>query len=225
MRLTAPGAPSLMETGLGADRGWYNCVGQQIHHRQVAAKKTVGHQLLAHNVHRGAIDQRVAGAAGNVEIVLTGQEHCGWAAFPTAGQEERSTAPPEAVKPRPSEPPHSGPQLSTYAVPPSAEKTALTGRSKASGACSSCIVLSGLCAWKRHQPGAFCGSQSTAPWARWQGRRSRRWSAQPSVARIVDVVRVLNKGQRHGAAGIHADPVHAGKAEADSSRRWSGSPP
>jgi len=31
-------------------------------------------------------------------------------------------------------PPHSGPQLRMYAVPPSAEKTALMGRSKTSGA-------------------------------------------------------------------------------------------
>ena len=47
-------------------------------------------------------------------------------------------------------PPHSGPQLSTNAVVPSAEKTALVGRSKLPGTGS------------KQYTGRFCGSQSTA---------------------------------------------------------------
>ena len=44
-------------------------------------------------------------------------------------------------------------------------KTALTGRSKISRVPYAFPVVSvarGLCACSRHQPGAFCGSQSTA---------------------------------------------------------------
>ena len=47
------------------------------------------------------------------------------------------------------DPPHSGPQFSTYAVPPSPENTALIGRSNTSGAPYGVpveSVLSGLCA-------------------------------------------------------------------------------
>src|SRR5580692_10578548 len=52
-------------------------------------------------------------------------------------------------------PPHSGPQLTTYAVEPSGEKIALMGWSKlAEGP-----VLTG----KTHQVGSFWGSQSCAP--------------------------------------------------------------
>ena len=89
--------------------------------------------LLAHNVKVGAVDQGVAGSAGDGEdcsrpehVVVGSVPDC----CPTRkiiGATGRGVT--EAV-----EPPHSGPQLSMYAVPPSAEKTALTGRSKVRGA-------------------------------------------------------------------------------------------
>src|ERR1700677_1897640 len=47
-------------------------------------------------------------------------------------------------------PPHSGPQLSTNAVVPSAENTALVGRSNVPGT------------GRTQYTGRFCGSQSTA---------------------------------------------------------------
>src|SRR5271156_5304191 len=47
-------------------------------------------------------------------------------------------------------PPHSGPQLSIYAVVPSGEKMALVGRSKLPGT------------GRTQYTGKFCGSQSTA---------------------------------------------------------------
>ena len=99
---------------------------------RLAAPKAVGHQLLAHDVHRGAVDQRVAGAAGDGDA-WNWPERLWVGSVPDCWPRRKIIGATGSGETEAALPPHSGPQFSTYAVPPSAEKTALTGRSKTSG--------------------------------------------------------------------------------------------
>ena len=190
----------------------------QIDHGQVAAKERLPIdrlRLLAHDVHGGGIDQRVAGAAGNGD----------GGARESAGGGQK----PGRLAQKKDHGRNRNPRIGrggAAALRPAAEDVggAAVGRKDGLDRAVEGERRAVVVAWLRRYCRDSASETGTRrahsaarsprrPWARWKARRSRRaFARRVSCARIVDVIGVLHKGQRHGPAGIHADAVHAGKA-------------
>ena len=220
MRLTAPGCPSLMETGLRA------VLLAQIDDRQIAGEERLALdllRLLAHDVHGGCIDQRVAGAAGNGDGGSWPARRS-WAVVPESWPRRKIIGATGSRRDR-----RIGPAALRAAIE-DVGGSAIRGKDGLYWAVEGqrgAVIVAG----RIHVIGALRLKQAPAgsilrlaihrglgPGGR--TARVSRWSAQRELARIIDVIGILDEGQGDRAAGIHADAIDAGKAEGIDAASW-----
>src|SRR5579864_9442349 len=124
MRLGAPGAPSLMEMGVPAVLAFRSTMVRKPVNRPSGCN-CCPTTYMVEPVRRALLAPPGMGRFGMCPVVGSLPDPwLTWKIMGEVGSWEMEAA----------EPPHSGPQLRMYAVPPSGEKMALMGRSKASGA-------------------------------------------------------------------------------------------